>query len=101
MKNLNLLHQLESLERSRLLLNLADDELFKALQELAINFNKGNIKLNKTQQKHISRFKGILKRLTKKPRSKSIKRKLIKQSGGFLPYLLPALASIAASFLTK
>jgi len=85
--------------RSRLLLTVADDQLYNALHEIAVNYNRGNIKLKSNQKRQISKFKNLLKRLATKPKSKAIKRKLIKQSGGFLPFILPLIANLIPSVI--
>lgn len=85
--------------RTKLLSELSDDNLFKALNEIAINYFKGNINLNSKQKRQIKKYNRLLKRLTNKNSNKSIKKRLIKQSGGFLPILLPTLASIVTALI--
>jgi len=85
--------------RKKLLTSLSDECLYKALNEIAVNTIKGNVKLNKSQKTQLRKYKTNLIGLSKKTNNKSRKIKLIKQSGGFLPILIPAIASIIGSLI--
>ena len=86
--------------RKKLLESMSDECLFKALNEIAINYSKGNIKLNPHQKRKMRKYEPIIRRLSRKNNKNSIKKRLIKQSGGFLPIILPAIASILTSLIT-
>ena len=85
--------------RRKLLLEMSDNCLFKALHEIALNTMKGKVKLNKSQMRKISKYRKNLTALS----NKNYKRKkhLIKQSGGWLPILIPAVASILGSLINR
>src|SRR5882757_2590978 len=80
--------------RKKLLVTLSDNCLYNALNEIAINTVKGNVKLSKKETKKLKKFKFQIKKLSCKTNDSRKKKKLIIQSGGFLPILIPAVASI-------
>jgi hypothetical protein len=83
-------------KRNLILKDLSKDKvLFDALSELAHNHLKGNIPLNKSQLKKLNRHRKTLKALDcpKNRKCLSRRKKLVEQSGGFLPILIPAAAA--------
>jgi len=69
--------------------------LFDALKEVATNTINMNLPLNPNQKTKLRRYSKIIRELaSKRKRSKLQKRKLIEQSGGFLPILIPLVASV-------
>jgi len=86
--------------RKKLLINIADNCLFQALHEIAVNTIKGRVPLSNSQKRKLSKHKSTLSKLAKngKPNKKG-KLILIKQSGGFLPILLPAIATVLSSII--
>ena len=86
--------------RKKILMSLSDECLYDALQEIANNYKNKTIKLNpKTRSKlKGTKEKNILAFLKKKLNKKD-KYKLIKQSGGWLPVIIPAVASILSSLI--
>lgn len=73
---------------------------FKALEEIAQNIIDNNIKI-----KHSTRYMPLIKAFLKRGTNKTYKKKLVKQSGGFigfiLPKLLPVLASVIGGLVSK
>ena len=78
-----------------------DKQFRKCFKEVASNIQRKNITVSKTQKTQLSKYKDIIKGLdqTGNGRNKSIK--LIEQSGGMLPILLPILASIVAEVISS
>lgn len=85
--------------RRRILRTISDECLFKALKEIAVNYTSGNIKIHPSKKNKLKKFDKLLKRLGKRNYNKSIQKRMIMQSGGFLPILVPALASILTSLI--
>jgi hypothetical protein len=84
-------------ERKRLL-EEADDSLVRCICETAHNCLNNNIPLTSAQYRKLSRHKNTLRRLTKKGESIKKKKKILKQSGGFI---LPLLAPVIGWLLGK
>jgi hypothetical protein len=76
----------------------ADKDLIKTLCEVAHNTLQNKVPLNKKQYKDLVRHKKILRKLAKQGENWKKKKKVIKQSGGFI---LPLLAPILGIFLQK
>jgi hypothetical protein len=82
------------------LLEEADDSLVHCICETAHNCLNTNIPLTGAQYLRLSRHKKTLRRLTKKGESIKKKRKILKQSGGFiLPLLAPVLSWLLGKIL--
>lgn len=72
----------------------ADNRIIKLIAEMALNTLHGNIRLTRKQRKGLQRHKQILRSLANKRIRLGEKRQLlIQQKGGFLPLLLPIIAS--------
>ena len=73
-----------------------DKVLYKALSELSHNLIKGNIPVENKRLKRLRRHQNIFKELNcpKNKKCKTKRRKLIEQSGGFLPILIPAAIAV-------
>ena len=71
--------------------------IFLALKEIARNTRNGNIKANKK----ILRYIKFIKRLDTPKLKKSQKVKLVKQSGGFLGAIIPAVISAIAALASR
>ena len=72
---------------------------FRALKEIAENAIKGNLILDTKTRKKLYPYKASIKRLCCKTKSKQQKRKLVIQSGGWLPIILPAVISIVSEII--
>lgn len=79
------------------ILTNCDSELIKTLSEIALNAINGNINLNKTNKQYLAKFKRHLRKLACVKKTISEKRKILVQSGGFLPTLLSALLTSVLS----
>jgi hypothetical protein len=76
-----------------------DPRIYSALREIAHNAVRGNIKISKNLMKKLNnmRYKRVIYELSKKQKSRRKQRQLVEQSGGFLPYLIPAVVSIISA----
>ncbi len=74
---------------------------YDALSEIAHNTIKGNVKLKKSQSKKLKRHVHTLKQFCciKNKKSLNKRKKLLVQSGGFLPILIPTIASLIGSLI--
>jgi len=90
--------------RKRVLNELgAEKTVYKALHELATNTLNGEIPLSKVQKRRLKPHRATLEHLCD-PRSRKCakkRRKLIVQSGGFLPIILKGLAYALPTLLTS
>ena len=77
--------------------------VFNALHEIAYNTLNGNLKLKKNQIRKLRPHRKVLENLCLPSSRKCSKRrkKLIIQSGGFLPILIPALTSIITALISR
>ena len=90
--------------RSRILKEMGGDKtVYNALHEIAFNTIKGNYKLPNSHSKKLKAYKPLLQQFCmSKNKSCAKKRKhLIEQSGGFLPILIPALATVLSSIISR
>ena len=74
-------------------------DLVHAICECAHNVLKGNVPLTTRQKRNLRKYKNKLRNLTKK-RTSIKKKKLILQSGGFLPLLLGPALGFLTNLLT-
>jgi CHAD domain-containing protein len=74
----------------------SDDELIKCLSECAENTLNSNVPLTPAQLKKLTRHKKIVRCLAcKKTSLKTKRKKILKQTGGFLlPLLIPIISAI-------
>ena len=99
---LNVISKLSKPNRKKVLSEVGgDDMIYKSLREIAHNTIKGNVKLNKFQKAKLKPYSRTLKDLCTSPKCSKRRKKLVVQSGGFLPILIPAVASLIASLVAK
>ena len=84
----------------KLMVKEADAGLFNCLCECAYNILKGNVRVNASQLKSLSRYKKELRALVNCRKKLLYKRKVL-QKGGFIGALLKPLAGIAAPLVAK
>jgi len=75
--------------------------IYKAIKEMAVNVVNGNIKLSRIQRTKLAKYKSFIKEAAKPTNSKLKRKRVIVQSGGFLPYLVPVVLSLLSSILAK
>jgi len=86
--------------RKAILREFRNDEcLYRALKEIAVNTVNRNIKLTPLQIRKLRTSKKIIKQLSLKAKDRKKKRRLVVQSGGFLPILIPAVISIISEII--
>lgn len=84
------------------ILSNANDKTICTLVEVVSNLLKGNIPMKPHQRKQLLKYKNKLRKLTKccskhnKVINKLKARKLLNQSGGALPFLIPLLLPLIA-----
>jgi hypothetical protein len=87
--------------RKKVLNDLYDNCLYKALNEIATNTVNKKVSLNSKQKQSLKKYKTNIHKLSTFTKSKRKRKNLVVQSGGFLPFIIPAVASILTSLLTK
>lgn len=94
-KNISVLKLLSKANKKKRdkILDDADEELIKCLCEIGENTLYNNVSLNDCQYKKLSRHRKSIRKLCKKGESWKKKKKFLKQTGGFLPYLIGPLLS--------
>jgi hypothetical protein len=75
--------------------------VYKALREISMNIVNKQIPLNKRQLRLLNPHVKTIKRLKSGTKNKHIRRRLVTQSGGFLPWLIPIVGSVLSSILLK
>jgi len=75
--------------------------LYSAIHEICANTVNKNIKLNNKQKKLLLPYQTKINNLATFTKNKSKRKKLILQSGGFLPILIPALASVLTTLASN
>lgn len=101
LKKLEVVSNVKSVKlRKKLLKEISCDEnVFKALQEIVINTINQNVPLDNKTKKKLRKYKKEFQAFTKVVKSKQKKKKLIQQSGGFLPAIIPAVLSILSAIV--
>lgn len=84
-----------------LILKYLDKTTIRVLALLAANILHGNIELDDKQKRNIRKFKNLLKILRYKCIDIEQKRNALIQHGGFLPFLLPIIASITGALVSR
>ena len=103
-KNLKLLQLLSntrnSTTRKAILKDLCDKKMFfSALKEICKNTLAGNVKMSKYRKNKLRKYKKVIKGIGTTKVTSPKTRMLVKQSGGFLPILVPAVISILTQLL--
>lgn len=101
---LKIVSKLSQKNRNNILKELGGEKtVYNAFHEIAHNTLKGNYKLSKPQLKKLKPHNNVLKKLCIKSNRNCCKKrkKLIVQSGGFLPILIPAIATILSSIISR
>jgi hypothetical protein len=96
---LNLLAESRTAKRRKLLTDWASKKDVDAIGEISLNALKGNVKISPSLFKKLKRKKNVLRLLASKKTNTSKKKGIIKQHGGFLPFLIPAAISAVSSLL--
>jgi hypothetical protein len=85
--------------QAKAVLKCANKDLVGCLCECIQNVTMGNVAIGKSRRKKLSKHKRRLRQILDKGTNLSSKRKLLVQSGGFLPLLLAPIIGIAGSLI--
>lgn len=88
---LALLATAKNRKRRNLLIDYADKDDINAICECIFNVLQGNIKLPKKHKLKLAKDKACLRSLISGKMSLKKKKTSLKQKGGFLPFILPAI----------
>ena len=77
---------------NRKILERAPDSVIKTICNAALNAQRGEVKLSKTQKQLFAKHRGLISKLTNRKLSVATKRRII-QKGGFFQVLIPAILS--------
>ena len=88
-------------KRKQLLKDICNQKCFqKALREVAVNTINKKVPLTACQKKKLIGSQKVIAQLGKKHKRKSYKQRLVVQTGGILPYLIPAVATLIGKLIT-
>ena len=96
---LKLLAESKTPKRRKLLTNWASKHDIDAVSEISLNTLNGNIELTPKLFKKLKKYQNVLRVLASKKTTLEKKRRVTKQSGGFLPLLIPAAIGAIANIL--
>lgn len=102
-RNLTLLKMLvtASPQHRKAILCTASDDLVAAISEIALNTLKGNVPISERQFQVLKKKRHIIKKLSNKRTSLVSKKRLVKQSGGFIGALLGIAIPLITSLLSR
>lgn len=84
------------------LLKSLNPKIIRILAQIAANIINGDIKISEQQRKQLTKYKDLLRKLRDNKNIIARRRILINQSGvGFLPFLIPLIASTVGGLLHK
>ena len=87
-------------DRERIMKALAEDKKVRhMMKEISINLLKKQMNITPAQAKQLKKFKSTFVGLATRGNSKRKKIKLIKQTGGSLPILIPILSALVSSLI--
>lgn len=100
-KNINLLNTLANVKNSKLRHHCLKDaknkkEICDCISEICLNIANGNIELSKNSKNKFKKHKKLIYSFAKKDKTRI---KKYNQIGGFLPYLIPIITTLAADFV--
>ena len=84
----------------RAILDAAPNDLIKGISEISLNILKGVIPLAARQKAVMRKKRSLLKSLSRSKTPLTKKKRLVKQSGGFIGSLLGFAVPLVASLLT-
>lgn len=96
------LHRLckSNVKDRKVLINKATGEQIRSICELCLNLNNRNIPVSNSQKTKLLRHKAVIQKLCLRAPIKS-KKKYLCQKGGFLPALVPVLATIVGGLVGR
>jgi hypothetical protein len=84
-----------------LILKSLDKGTIKILAQIAANILHGNIPLDNKRKHMLRKYHRVLSFLRNKYTPMEHKREALIQQGGFLPFLLPIISSVAGALISK
>lgn len=96
LRNLDFLKSLCKRNRRKHLRKASSDNI-RSLTEIAHNAIKGNITYSTKAKAKLKRFKKHIRKLAERKHSVAKKKSSLIQNGGFLPFLIPPVLSIAGT----
>ena len=72
---------------------------FDAMHEVVNNILLKNVKMTSADRRKAKHFIKIMNKIHRCPKKKFIKKKLVKQSGGFIQFILPILTSVISEVI--
>ena len=86
--------------RNAILMFLAHKKcIYNALREISMNILNKNLKLKRHHIRRLNPHVETIKALKRGVKTPKERRKLVRQSGGFLPWLLPVIASAISAVI--
>lgn len=82
------------------ILNQADKSLIQTLTESCHNVANGNIKISPCNLRKLKRYKSQIRKITCPKSGWQLKKKVLIQSGGFLPILMPIISSVLGGIVS-
>lgn len=96
LRNLDFLKSLCKRNRRKHIKQASSDNI-RSLTEIAHNALRGNITYSAKAKGKLKRFKHHIRKLAEKKHSVARKKATLIQNGGFLPFLIPPVLSIAGT----
>ena len=98
---LSLLSKARNKNRRDRIIDLGTGKEIKAVSECIHNVLFGNVKLSPYERKTLVKYKKVLKSLSHKCQPIREKKRVLKQKGGFLQYLIPAAITAVTSLFGR
>lgn len=74
---------------------------FEAVYEIIDNIYLKNLELTPSSLKKLKKYLKVMEKIHQRPQNKVIRKKLVRQTGGFLPIVLPILASVISDLISN
>lgn len=100
---MEILRNTKSIKHKNSLLKLMSEQdcFFEALYEIVNNIYLRHLKIPAEKIDQLQGHLKILERIHKRPKSKRERRRIVKQTGGFIGYILPLLTSVITEIVSN
>ena len=91
-----------SLQRN--ILKSCNDSFIRLLAQISLNLLYGNINISASQKRRLGKYKRILRKFANRRVGSSVKAQrnlLVRQTGGFLPFILPLVATAIGGLVSR
>ena len=85
-----------NLRKSLLKLYSKNDEFCSACREISKNIVRRKLLITGSKASKLKRYKKIISQLARANNSRTLKKKLVNQSGGWLPLVIPLISGISS-----